>query len=74
MPASLGGSYQSLTASEDVYRSTTVTGSNANVLDSVKKALSFVSGSPSKDQRLITNKQPIIVAARYSKPENASFD
>ncbi|GJQ76854.1 hypothetical protein Trydic_g15060 [Trypoxylus dichotomus] len=64
MPVSLGGSYQSLTGSEDVYRSTTVSGNNTNVLDSVKKALHFVSGSPNKDERLITNRQPIIVASR----------
>ncbi|KRT79334.1 hypothetical protein AMK59_6554, partial [Oryctes borbonicus] len=64
MPVSLGGSYHSLTGAEDVYRSTTVTGNNTNVLDSVKKALNFVSGSPHKDERLITNRQPIIITSR----------
>ncbi|KAI4471680.1 retinal tissue protein [Holotrichia oblita] len=67
MPVSLGGSYHSLTGSEDVYRSTTVTGGNGNVLDSVKKALNLVSGSQTKDERLITTKQPIIISSRYSR-------
>ncbi|KAK9730225.1 Ndr family [Popillia japonica] len=64
MPVSLGGSYHSLTGSEDVYRSTTVTGGNGNVLDSVKKALNLVSSSQTKDERLITAKQPIIISSR----------
>lgn len=67
MPVSLGGSYHSLTGSEDVYRSTTVTGGNGNVLDSVKKALNLVSSSQTKDERLITAKQPIIISSRYSR-------
>ncbi|XP_022920317.1 protein NDRG3 isoform X2 [Onthophagus taurus] len=62
MPVSLGGSYQSLTGTEDVYRSTTVTGTQQNVLDTVKKALSFVSGSGPKDEKLIATKpQPIVI-------------
>ncbi|XP_022920315.1 protein NDRG3 isoform X1 [Onthophagus taurus] len=65
MPVSLGGSYQSLTGTEDVYRSTTVTGTQQNVLDTVKKALSFVSGSGPKDEKLIATKpQPIVINSR----------
>lgn len=41
MPGSLSGSYQSLTGSNDVYRSTTVAGANLGVLDTFKKVLSI---------------------------------
>lgn len=65
MPSSIGGSYHSLAGENDVYRSTTVAGNNVGVMDSVKKALSFVSGSPVKEEKLLESKKPIVVNARY---------
>lgn len=64
MPGSLGGSYQSL--SNDVYRSTTVAGSHAGVLDTVKKAFRVMSGQNKQttDQRLIETKLPVVIC-RY---------
>lgn len=72
MPASLNGSYRSLTGSNDVYRSTTVSGAQntgTGLLDGVKKAFNFVSGTSSREERLIerTNTAgPVLISSRYS--------
>lgn len=73
MPGSTGsGSYRSLTVNGQnennvVYRSTTVQGNTTGMLDTVKKAFSFVSSSsPSKGDRLIdVSKTPVILSSRY---------
>lgn len=54
MPSGIGGSYQSLGGTADVYRSTTVAGlgDRHGVLDTVKKAFNFGS---SKEELLEKN-------------------
>lgn len=70
MPGSTGGSYRSLAVdgqNDVVYRSTTVAGNTPGMLDTVKKAFSFVSSSPTKQgERLIdVSKTPVILTSRY---------
>lgn len=70
MPGGLGGSYRSLAGANDVYRSTT-TASNGGyvgggVLETFKKAFSFVSSSPAKEERLLEGtKGPVVLSSRY---------
>lgn len=70
MPGSTGGSYRSLEAvnrpNDVVYRSTTMAGNTPGMLDTVKKAFSFVSSSPTKGERLLdVSKTPVILSSRY---------
>lgn len=70
MPGGLGGSYRSLAGANDVYRSTT-TASNGGyagggVFETFKKAFSFVSSSPAKDERLLEgSKGSLMHLSRY---------
>ncbi|KAJ3660847.1 hypothetical protein Zmor_005277 [Zophobas morio] len=72
MPASLSGSYRSLSGSSDVYRSTTVAGGGGNaaagIIEGMKKAFSFMAGGTSKDQKLIERVAgggPVVISSRY---------
>lgn len=65
--AAMPGS-SSLTVEENdvIYRSTTTAGNSPGMLDTVKKAFSFVSSSPLKGKRLIAvSKSPVILPSRY---------
>lgn len=66
MPSGLGGSYRSL--ADDVYKSTTVAENKFNMIESVKKAFSFVAPSNGRSDPLIVRDdgrpEPTIMPAR----------
>ncbi|XP_034254500.1 protein NDRG3 isoform X2 [Thrips palmi] len=69
MPSGLGGSYRSL--ADDVYKSTTVAENKFNMIESVKKAFSFVAPSNGRSDPLIVRDdgrpEPTIMPARDNR-------
>lgn len=69
MPSGLGGSYRSL--ADDVYKSTTVAENKFNMIESVKKAFSFVAPSNGRSDPLIVRDEgrpePTIIPARDNR-------
>ncbi|KAK3921320.1 Tol-Pal system protein TolB [Frankliniella fusca] len=65
MPSGLGGSYRSL--ADDVYKSTTVAENKFNMIESVKKAFSFVAPGNGRSDPLIVRDdgrpEPTIIPA-----------